>query len=322
MAADLARPGSPDAAVPQLSWRSFGVALAVTLAIFYLLHPMWRPMDMDDMDRNIAWSYAPIPLLVLVLLALERKLRWASWLLETIRLTLVKFAITFLFANVVWLFVGPPGLHASPRALAATSTRPGRFEVRAAPPATRLDASRAGRVDGVVTDSSGAPQADVLVSVTGGLDGIVFAPRADGVSLAHDGDALRPARAVALTFEPVVLRGASDRLHSVRATDARGLSLFNLALVPGSESTLMFDRPLGLVKLACAVHGDREPTADLAVVANPFAAWTGPDGRFSFEGVPAGALELTAMRLSGPKASAQVVLAPGGAVEGARLSLP
>ena len=105
---DPVQPESAEPAVPQLSWRSFGLALAITLAIFFLLHPLWRPLDMAQMDRNILWSYAPIPLLVLALLALERKLRWSSWMLETLRLTLVKFVITFLIANLVWAFTGPP----------------------------------------------------------------------------------------------------------------------------------------------------------------------------------------------------------------------
>jgi hypothetical protein len=94
--------------IPRLSGWSFGFALAVTLAIFSGLHPLWEPLSMDDMDRNIWWSYVPIPALTLGLLALERKLRWSSWVLETVKLTLVKFVITFLAANLVWTVTGPP----------------------------------------------------------------------------------------------------------------------------------------------------------------------------------------------------------------------
>ena len=124
MSADPVRPESAEPAVPQLSWRAFGLALAITLAIFFLLHPLWRPLDMAQMDRNILWSYAPIPLLVLALLALERKLRWSSWMLETLRLTLVKFAITFLFANTMWAFVGPPGRAEPPAAVRLSTPMP------------------------------------------------------------------------------------------------------------------------------------------------------------------------------------------------------
>jgi hypothetical protein len=316
----LTRASEPRA--PHLSRRSFLLALAVTLVIFFALHPLWRPLDVDAMDRNIAWSYAPIPLLVAGLLRLERKLTWTTWLLETLRLTLVKFVITFLFANIMWAFVAPPDPRAAAPAAASTTGQASRFDVRPAPPATPLDPSRCGSLSGVVVDAAGTPQAGALVAVTGGLQDMVFAPPAGGAVLDHDGSGFSPGRAIVLTWEPLVVRGAADVLHTVHALDERGRQLFNLALVPGGERTLMFDRPLGRVTLTCAVHGQADHAAQLAVVGNPFAGFTDDEGRFRFEGVPAGELELTASTSTERAARQALSLQPGAALADLRLQLP
>ncbi len=334
MAADPAQP-TPAAArralartestMPHLSRRSFLLALGITLAIFFGLNPLWRPIDMDAMDRNIGWSYAPIPLLVWGLLALERKLRWSTWALDTVKLTLVKFAITFLFANTMWAFVGPPRRpepQKLPAAGAAAPVEPGRFDLHEPPPPTPIDPARAGRLQGLIVDAAGAPQAGVLVAVTGGLDGIVFAPDPDGVVLSHDERGLQPPRAVVLVHERLVLRGAADQLHTASAFDVSGRQLFNVPLLPGAEHALMFDQPLGRVPLKCSVHGQAEHEAELVVVGNPFAAWTGQDGRFAFEGVPAGDLEVTAWGASGGSSQASVSLEPRGAEDDLRIVLP
>jgi hypothetical protein len=278
---------------------------------------------MDQMDRNIAWSYVPIPFLVLGLLALEHKLRWSSWWLETLRLTLVKFAITWLFANLVWAFVGPPRPPAppAPPEASATAADPGRFEVREPPPATPIDPAHTGGLAGLVVDEAGAPLSGALVTVSGGLDGIVFAPRSEGVVLRHGAHGFEPARAVVLVYEPLVLRSAGDELHTANGVDDSGKHLFNLSLAPGADRTLMFDKPLGLVTIKCSVHGQGEHSAELAIVGNPFAAWTSDDGRFAFKGVPAGALELTAWHAAHGTARASATLEPGGAADGLRLAL-
>jgi Carboxypeptidase regulatory-like domain len=318
---------APDVAkvpIQLLSRRSFLLALAITLAIFFTLHPLWRPLDMDAMDANIAWSYAPIPLLAAGLLALERKLRWPSWLLETLRITLLKFAITWLFANVMWAFVGPPGAapaSAPPPLDAPASGATGRYDVRPAPPATPLDPARAGRLAGTVLDGAGAPQAGALVAVTGGLQDIVFAPRPGGALLAHDGSGFTPRQLVLLTWESLAVRGAADLLHTVRALDAHGRQLFNFALVPGGERTLMFDRPLGRVRLTCTVHGQDDHAAELVVVSNPFATWTDEQGRFTLDGVPAGELELTASTSAEHAVTQRVTLEAGGSVADLELKL-
>jgi len=321
MSADSIRPEPAESPVPQLSWRSFGLALAITLAIFFLLNPMWRRLDMAQMDRNIAWSYAPIPLLVLGLLALERKLRWSSWMIETLRLTLVKFAITFLFANAMWAIVGPPGASPAPAAGAPTGGRPAPAVAPAPPEPTPIDPARTGRIEGLVTDEGGAPRAGVLIAVTGGLQAFVFARRPEGVALRHDGASLQPAAAVVQVGEPLTLFGDSAELHTAAGMDGEGREVFHVPLVPGGARTLSFDRALGPVTVRCKVDGRAEHATALAIVDNPFAAWTGGDGRFRFDGVPAGELELTAFGPSGGRSHVSVRLAAGG-VESLTLRVP
>ncbi len=307
---------------PHLSRRSFLLALGVTLVIFFALHPLWRPLDADAMDRNILWSYLPIPLLVAGLLRLERKLTWTTWLLETLRLTLVKFVITYLFANIMWAFVEPPDPAVTAAAAAPAGGQASRFDVRDAPPPTPLDPARCGSLAGQVVDAAGTPLAGVLVAVTGGLQDIVFAPPAGGAVLDHDGAGFSPDRAIVLIWEPLVVRGAAGVLHTVHALDERGRVLFNVALVPDGERTLMFDRPLGRVTLSCAVHGQADHAAQLVVVANPFAAFTDDAGRFRFDGVPAGELELTASTSAERAAQQAVSLQPGAALADLELKLP
>lgn len=341
-------PASTESRAPHLSRWSFAIALGISLAIFFLLHPLWKPLDMAAMDRNIIWSYAAIPLLALGLLAFERKLRWSTWLLETLRLLCVKFAITFLFANLLWTILPPPGPAASagaesegasgpatsgdadaagtPTGAAPASTpqpaSTGRFDVRPAPAATPIDASRTGRLAGVVVDAAGAPRAGALVAVTGGLERLVFAPRPEGVVVTHDELGLQPAAAVLLTYEPLVLRSTTAGLHTIRALDARGRQLFNTPVVEGAERTLMFDRALGRVTLGCTVHDGSEPGAVLAIVDNPFAMWTGDDGRFRLEGVPEGQLELTAWAPTGESVETSLKLDAGQAQDELRLTVP
>ena len=85
---------------PSLSLPSFLFGLALLTGVFLFLNPIWDAPDMGLWNENIWWSYAPIPLLAAALLALERKLSWATVVLETLKLTFVKFAVTFLIAQV------------------------------------------------------------------------------------------------------------------------------------------------------------------------------------------------------------------------------
>jgi hypothetical protein len=317
-----------------LSRLSFGIALGITLLIFFLLHPPWKPIDASHMDANIFWSYVPIPFLVALLLALEHKWSRKVFALETLRLTLVKFAITFLFMNLLWAFVAPPAVAAPVAELAPPAGAPvasvpetayAQLDASSAPPSgtaapTPIDPTSTGRLAGFVLGDDGLPRAGALVAVTAGLRDLVFAER-PGVELSCSGAGPVPRTLVVGPSDRLLLRGAPDQLHTVRAVDEDGRALFNVPLVPGSQRELKLDRAFGRVTVSCAVHGAAEPPAELAVVGSPFATWTDASGRFELPGVPAGDLELSAWGPAHRRATLRVLLQPGGASDELSLRL-
>jgi hypothetical protein len=309
-----------DSSLPALSLRSFSLCLGVTLALFVGLNPVWQPLDMDGMDANIGWSYAPIPLLVLAALAFERKLGWASFGRETLKLTLVKFALTFLAANVVWAVTGPPARRAADGAASAgPAGLAGAWSTasagpREAPVPSVIDPARTGILAGRVSDAGGAPVAGAAVWIADGLRGRVFAPPAERVELSDTGSGFGPALSIVQTFQPVALRSLDGALHTAHAADADGRQLFNYPVLPDEPRALVFERAPGLVTLTCKVHGHDERTARLVVVAHPFAALTDESGRFRFEGVPAGELELVVWAAAAGELRRDVLLQAGAEV--------
>ena len=176
---------------PTLSGMSFTLGLVLLLGVFLFLNPIWAAADMADWNQNIWWSYAPIPLVVAVLLGIEGKLGGASLLLESLKLTLVKFTLTFAIAQVVWLVQGVPGTGLPVLGPVAVDADSERYTVRPAPPATELPAA---------TESAGARAPDghranafvrrvaprgILVGTRGGDDVNFMAAR--GQRLEHVG---------------------------------------------------------------------------------------------------------------------------------------
>jgi len=261
--------------------------------MFLALNPFWEPMDVAEADQNIGWSYAPIPLLVGFFLVWEKKWRWAALFVETMRLTFVKFAITWLAANLYWGAAGLPEPLAKPTGLSAhaPANTTSVFAERGAPAPSAVDGQRTGELQGVVIDDNGQPVAGALVYVSHGLEGLSFAPPAEPMAIACGGTGFTPDLAVVHAFQPVVLRGG-DMLHSAQVVSARGRVLFTYALVPGVDKRLMFGRALGLVSLDCTVH-EGEAGASLAVLEHPFATSTDLQGRFTLGDVPAADLVLS-----------------------------
>ena len=278
---------------PTLSAMSFTLGLVLLLAVFLFLNPIWAAADMTEWNQNIWWSYAPIPLVVAVLLRIEGKLGGASLLLESLKLTLVKFTLTFVIAQVVWLAQGVPGTGLPVAGPVAVDADPERYTVRPAPPATELPAATLGRIAGRLTTAAGEPLADALVWISGGLEQHVFPAPAEAAVLENSGAGFQPELLILRTFQPLTLANHAEQLHTAVIADAAGKRLLNYPVIPGGQRTLMFDREVGLVHLHCSGHGASEPAASLLVVGSPFAARTGPDGTYSFEGVPAGNLRVT-----------------------------
>lgn len=279
--------------MPSLSAGAFTLSLAVVLTLFLVLNPFWEPMDVAEADANIGWSYAPIPLLVGFFLLLEKKRRWAALFIETMRLTFVKFAITWLAANLYWAAAGLPEPVAKPIGLSASAPAhtTSVFAERGAPAPSAVDLQRTGELHGVVVDDRGQPVAGAMVYVSRGLEGLSFSPPVEPLLIDHGGAGFTPAAAVVHAYQTVVLRGG-DKLHSAQVVSASGRVLFTYALVPGVDKRLMFGRALGLVSLGCTVH-EEETGAALAVLEHPFATSTDLQGRFALSDVPAAELELS-----------------------------
>lgn len=278
----------------RLSALSFGLALAVTLAIFFFLNPFWEELDVVEVDQNIWWSYAPIPLLVLVLLAVEKKLARSAWFLETLKLVLVKFAITYLVGNIWWTLVDAPEARLEREPVATVAAPKASFSPHAAPPPTSLAGVARTTLEGVLRDAAGAPVADAFVFVAAGLEDIEFAPPASAALLAHESEGYAPVRSICQVHQSLRLRSAPDLLHTAELRDARGKALMNVPAVAGAERELMFARERGILSVQCRVHGHDERPAQLAVFAHPFATLTDAEGRFRLADVPDSASALGA----------------------------
>lgn len=312
---------TPDSAPPphvepaRLSALSFGLALALLLAIFLLLNPFWESDTVAEWDENILWSYYPIPLLVALLLRLERKLAWGPFWLESMKLTFVKFTLTFLGANLAWSWVGAPGtgLEPAPRAKVPVEDE---YAVRPGPPADPRPPGPRGALAGRLLDAAGRPVAGALVHLETDRGGRV-APREDApLELLHADGRLSPALAWVQTWRPVRVVSREAELHTVVVAPARGgPRLFNLPLLAGGAREFLFPRAAGELVATCSVHGAEEPAARLLVVDHADVARTDAAGRYRLEDLQPGIGSLFALAADGRSTSLAVEVVPGPARE-------
>ena len=272
--------------LPSLSWLSLLVVLAASLAVFFGLHPDWRHLDVAQADANILWSYAPIPPLVLLCLVLERKLRLASFLLETLKVLMIKFVITYLFANFLWIFDEAPRPVEEARSEAPVVRAEDPFAPRTAPTPTPIDPERTRTVSGRVVDEDGVGVPGIALWVSAGLDGLHFAAPPEPLEITNAGAGFEPGLSLLQTWRRLVLRRSGTELHTARATDYAGREVFHLPALSEGGRELMLDRPHGPVRIACTVHGAAERAAWVVVVGSPWAAITDVHGAFALEGVP------------------------------------
>lgn len=296
-------------------WGFLGIAVAIFL---FASGPVWeRPWDMEALNRAILYSYAPIPVLVLIGLAYKRRLGLRAFVVDLLVLTLLKYSITFSIALVLWSMQGAPPPVArtvvpSPRP--ALSVAP---QSTPAPEPTPVPEEKAGVVRGVVVDRQGKPVAGALAYIAAGLEAWVFAAPPGELALANHGAGIEPAVAIAQLRQPIAARSTDGHLHTFISTQG-GMTLLNLPLLSsGAPTPIAFTEAHGLTELRCSVHQHlhTERSSALLVLTHPFSAITGEDGRFSWSGVPAGALRLAAWDHARGTTSVEIELAPRGAAE-------
>jgi len=286
------QPTAVEADAESLSWWSLSAILIIVLALFAAINPIWRTVNINEFNTNVLWSYIPIPFLVAAFLAIEHKLRTSTWLLETLKLTLIKFCITFAVANTMWGIVGPPPAVLT-RALMAVHHR---SVEPPSPEPTLIDPNKTGDIVGVVVDDNGAPVTGAIVYIAG-LEHITFAVPDVPVRLFNDGTGVNPRLAIVHRDQPVSFASADGTLHTAQATTATGRIAFTYPATPHGRPATKLSLAPGVVTIDCTVHGSREQPAYLLISSNPFATITRADGRFSFSSVPAGDLELKLLSL-------------------------
>jgi hypothetical protein len=285
-------PSSEPVEVERLTRRQFWICLGLIVVMFmFITGPVWaHPWNINVLDWAIYLSYIPIPFLVVGLLAWRRKLNFRGAFLDILEMTLIKYAITFTFALSLWAVAKEPlTLRAFPL-LPATAAAP-----EPLPPPSVIPPETTASLEGAAVDEAGKPLAGALVFVEAGLEAYVFAPPAEAVRLENTGAGITPRLAAAQIGQPIFARSTDGHLHTFVASSS-GATLLNMPLISAGSFTPVNLRAAAntVVTLACSVHPQPgvEAPAHIGVFAHPFFAITGDDGRFRFEGVPAGSIRV------------------------------
>jgi hypothetical protein len=264
------------------------LSLAVLIAIFFFGggHPVWA--NPFDVDLAVWLSYAPIPLVVLALLFVHRRFSYVALFLNTMELTLVKFAITYSVAIVLWATSGgpppaaewKPHMHPDPSAVAKPDPEP-------APPATPWPDSKRASVRGRVHHADGSAVVGALVFISKGLEMMSFAPPREPLRIQANDEGFGATFLVAQEDQGIVARSSDGRLHNLVASPERDAP-FNVPLLADGSWQRVTPPPAGsFLRLKCIVHAPREPESQLLVVNHPHHAVTDGEGRFDLGRVPA-----------------------------------
>jgi cytochrome c oxidase subunit 2 len=150
-----------------------------------------------------------------------------------------------------------------------------------------------------------------FVYVKEGLAGKTFPAPTAPVPLDQKGCVYTPHVFGVQAGQPVFITNSDPVVHNVNAT-ASANTPFNLIQprgVPGRTRT--FDKPEIMVPIRCDVHPWMG--AWVGVVSHPFFAVSGPDGRFTIEGLPSGTYTLEVWHEELGTATQKVVLDAKGA---------
>jgi hypothetical protein len=265
----------------ELAWSLLGLVLL----FLFVNGPIWT--DPWDVTSSIVYSYLPIPVIVAGLLLVRKRFAIWPWVLHTLELAAAKFMITALILVSIWISLGAP-----PRARASTSsTSP--TVARGTPTLFRADQLTS--VKGQVQNARGELVPNALVWIAQGLEEMNFLPSEEEVVLSLDQSGPRPPRLAVQVGQRLRVVSADKTLHTAQVVTSEGMALFNLPVVARPEGAMhVFYQAAEGLEVRCTVHGRRESFARLWVLPHPFFALSNHEGRFQFDGVPRGAIELKA----------------------------
>ena len=137
----------------------------------------------------------------------------------------------------------------------------------------------------------GNTMGNVLVRVRSGATGSYSAPK-EPVTLNQLGCQYQPHVLAMMADQPIKIKNSDGLLHNVHALPKVNQG-FNQAM-PGSvkEVTRTFSKTEPPFKIKCDVHPWM--AAYVAVLDNPYYDVTGPDGKFTLDGLPPGDYEIEA----------------------------
>ena len=134
--------------------------------------------------------------------------------------------------------------------------------------------------------------AEVLVYVKSGLTG-TYPPPTDFVLIDQKGCEWHPRMVAVMAGQPLKIRNSDNTSHNVHPHPKINKEFNIMQPRIGMEFTRIFDKPELMIPLGCAAHPWME--ANISVLANPFFAVTGEDGRFEIKGLPDGDYEIEAI---------------------------
>lgn len=133
--------------------------------------------------------------------------------------------------------------------------------------------------------------ANVIIYVTGGLEGKNFAPSSTPVEINQINCHYIPHALVLQAGQKLAVRNSDMTLHNIHAfTEVN--SPFNTGQPVPMVTEHVFDKPEVLLPVKCDVH--KWMGAFIAVVANPFATVSAEGGTYELK-LPAGKFEITAI---------------------------
>lgn len=266
-----------------LSWRELALILALVLPIFFFEGgPIWT--HAFRIDAAVYWSYAPIPLLVLLILLRRRAWTLSGFAASTVIALGLKYMITTSIAFALWSTNDPPPL---PRAEPPAYVKRERTTHK-----QKLDEAsmkvRKGRViarDGTPIEGAWVYADPSIGAFEGGPDTSMEIPMEIAV---HDHQ-FTPPIVVITRDQPLIFRSGDRMLHTVRGVAADGAPAFHYPLVPGKEpAPVRVAYASGRLELSCAVHEKSRAKQRGAVIVldHPFFTKSGKDGLFVLERVP------------------------------------